>query len=205
MWLMKPRAFHNWETSQLFTVRKCPQSYVKGEGMDTNSMIDALQASGPHPELTEDLKLFGQFVGAWDVDVTNIAEDGTKQELKGEWYFGWALEGRAIMDVWTAPRRSLRGQEDPYEYGATMRFYDPTIQAWRSTWIGPVRHLVRAFIARQVADEIILEGSSTQGLRIRWIFSEITATSFHWRNVESSDDGATWTTVQEMAAQRAHE
>jgi hypothetical protein len=111
------------------------------------------------------------------------------QELKGEWHFGWALEGRAIMDVWITPRRSLRSQAEPYEYGATLRFFDPTIQAWRSTWIGPVRHLVRAFIARQVGDEIILEGSFAQGCRTRWIFSQITATSFQWRNMESSDAG----------------
>jgi len=63
---------------------------------------------------------------------------------------------------------------------------------------------VRAFIARQVEDEIILEGSFAPGSRTRWIFSQITATSFQWRHVESSDDGATWTIVQEMAAQRAH-
>ena len=106
------------------------------------------------------------------------------------------------MDVWIAPRRSLRGSEDPYEYGATLRFFDPTIQAWRSTWIGPVRHLVRPFIARQVEDEIILDGSFAPGSLTRWIFSQITATSFHWRNVESSDEGVTWTTVQKMVARR---
>ena len=146
--------------------------------------------------------LFGQFVGDWDVAVTNIASDGTMQELKGEWHFGWVLEGRAILDVWTAPCRSLRVQEEPYEYGATIRFFDPTISAWRSTWIGPVRHLVRPFIAQQVKDEIILEGSFEPDGQTRWIFSRITPTSFHWRNQESSDDGATWTTVQKMVAQR---
>ena len=172
--------------------------------MDTNSMIEALHACGPHPDLAEHLMLFGQFVGAWDVDVTNIAPDGTKQELKGEWHFGWALEGRAIMDVWITPRRSLSAQADPYEYGATLRFFDPTIQAWRSTWIGLVRHLVRAFIARQVEDGIILEGSFAPGCRTRWIFSQITATSFHWHNLGSSDDGSTWTIMQEMTAQRVH-
>ena len=56
--------------------------------MDTDSMLDALQARGPHPDLAEHLMLFGQFVGAWDVDVTNIAADGTKNEFKGEWHFG---------------------------------------------------------------------------------------------------------------------
>ena len=171
--------------------------------MQTDPMLAALQASGPHPNLASDLKLFGQFVGSWDVDVTNIAPDGTKTELKGEWHFSWVLEGRAIMDVWTAPRRSLRGSADPYEYGATLRLFDPAIQAWRSTWIGPVRHLVRAFIARQVGDEIVLEGSFADGELTRWIFSQITATSFHWRNIESRDEGATWTIVQEMDAQRA--
>ena len=167
------------------------------------SLYDALQASGPHPDLAEQLMLFGQFVGTWDVDVTNIAPDGTRRELKGERHFGWALDGRAILDVWTAPRRSLRQQEEPYEYGATLRFFDPTIQAWRSTWIGPVRHLVLPFIGRREQDEIILEGSFAPGSRTRWAFSHITASSFHWRNQESSDDGVTWKTVQKMVAHRA--
>jgi hypothetical protein len=171
--------------------------------MDTDSMIAALQASGPHPDLASELMLFGQFVGAWDVDVTNIGPDGTRKELKGEWHFGWVLEGRAMMDVWITPRRSLRNPTNSYEYGATLRFFDPAIQAWRSTWIGPMRHLVRPFIARQVGDEIILEGSFATDNLTRWIFSEITATSFHWRNMESGDDGATWTIVQEMNARRA--
>ena len=170
--------------------------------MDSDSMLEALRASGPHPDLAEQLQLFGQFVGAWDVDVTNIAPDGTRQTLKGEWHFGWVLDGRAVMDVWITPRRSLRGQADPYEYGASLRFFDPTIQAWRSTWIGPVRHLVRPFIAQQVGDEIFLEGSFEPGSQTRWFFTQISPTSFQWRNTESHDDGATWTTVQEMAAQR---
>jgi len=76
-------------------------------------------------------------------------------------------------------------------------------RAWRSTWIGPVRHLVRAFIAHQIEQEIILE-DTFEDRRIRWIFSQITATSFRWRNMESGDEGETWTTVQEMSTQRTH-
>jgi hypothetical protein len=172
--------------------------------MNVDSLLDVLGARGPHPDLAEQLMLFGQFVGAWDVDVTNIGPDGTRTELRGEWHFGWVLEGRAVMDVWITPRRSLRDQTNAYEYGATLRFFDPALQAWRSTWIGPMRHLVRPFIARQVGDEIILEGGFEPGNQVRWIFSQITPTSFRWRNMESSDDGVTWTIVQEMAAQRAH-
>ena len=171
--------------------------------MNTHSMINVLQANGPHPDLAEQLMLFGQFVGAWDVDITFIAPDGAKKEMKGEWHFGWALEGRAIVDVWIVPRRSLRSPSEHYEYGTTLRFFDPTIQAWRATWIGPEHHLVLPFIARQVGDEIILEGSFAEGELTRWIFSDVTATSFHWRAMESSDDGTTWTKVQEMVGRRA--
>lgn len=171
--------------------------------MIPDSMLAALQANGPHPEHAEELMLFGQFVGAWNVDISNISPDGTKRVIKGEWHFGWALEGRAVMDVWIAPRRSLRDIETPYEYGATVRFFDPGIQAWRSTWIGPANHIVRPFIARQVEDEIILEGSFSADNQTRWIFSHITPTSFHWRNIVSSDNSKTWITVQEMVAQRA--
>ena len=172
--------------------------------MNPDAMILALQADGPDPDLAPHLGLFGQFVGSWEVDVVNIAPDGSEKRMKGEWHFGWVLQGRAVMDVWIAPRRSLQGPGDPYEYGATLRFYDPSIQAWRSTWIGPVRHLVRPFIARQVGDEIVLEGSFAPNLTIRWIFSEVTADSFRWRNAESEDDGKTWRVVQRMAAARAH-
>jgi hypothetical protein len=107
------------------------------------------------------------------------------------------------MDVWTAPRRSLRGEAAPYEYGATLRFFDPAIQAWRSTWIGPVRHLVRPFVARQIGDEIVLEGRFAPGSLTRWIFSDIAATSFHWRNMEASAENGPWILIQEMHARRA--
>ena len=128
-------------------------------------MVDALGAPGPRPDLAERLMLFGQFVGSWDVDVENITADGQVTLLKAEWHFGWALEGRAVMDVWIAPPRSEPSETGRYEYGASLRYYDESIDAWRSTWIGPVRHLVRPFIARQVGSEIILEGSFEPGTR----------------------------------------
>jgi hypothetical protein len=170
--------------------------------MDSDAMILALQADGPDPHLERQLRLFGQFVGSWDVDVTNIDADGKLVELKAEWHFGWALQGRAIMDVWIAPRRSLQSAKEPYEYGATVRFYDTSIAAWRSTWIGPVRNLVRPFIAREVNDEIVLEGSFGSGSLTRWVFSDILATSFQWRNIESEDNGKTWKTIQRMSARK---
>ncbi len=172
--------------------------------MDANSMIEALQAGGPHPDLGDKSALFGQFVGAWDVNVTNIAPDGTTVELEGEWHFGWALEGRAIADVWIAPRRSLRNGSEAAGYGITVRCYDPSIEAWRITWTGPGRaetHVIR-LIGRPVGDEIVLEADLEGERRMRWVFSDITPMQFRWRSIDSGDGGASWHETQRMVARR---
>jgi hypothetical protein len=169
-----------------------------------SAMIEALQSDGPHPEFAAKLQLFGQFVGSWDVEIINYKSEGSQEVVLGEWHFGWALEGRAIQDVWISPKRSLRAKSKPAngDYGATLRFYDPKIDAWRSTWIGPVKGYVLPFIARQVDDEIVLESNFEPGKARKWIFSEITSESFKWRAVESDDGWITQEKVQEMSARR---
>lgn len=39
--------------------------------MSRPAMIEVLQSSEPCSELAEKLRLFGQFVGSWDVEVVN--------------------------------------------------------------------------------------------------------------------------------------
>jgi hypothetical protein len=165
------------------------------------SVNDVFLSDGPDPELAGELELFGQFVGSWDVTVTNHKPDGSSVTIPAEWHFAWALGGRAIQDVWIAPSREARNGSEG-EWGTTIRFYDRGIDAWRSTWLGPRHHVVMPFIARRVQDEIVLEGSFEDGVTTRWIFSDITPESFAWRSVESRDGGDTWTLDQEMKARR---
>lgn len=174
--------------------------------MNQQTMADALHAGEPLPELAEKLRLFGQLVGSWHVKVVNYKRDGTAQEVEAEWHFGWVLEGRAIQDVWIAPKRILRPLVPPEalgDYGTTLRFYDPKIDAWRSTWIGPVKGYVIPFIAREVEGEIVLEGRLESSVAMKWIFSEITKDSFRWRSMESTDDWTTERKVQEMFCTRS--
>ncbi len=176
------------------------------------AMLDALSAPGPAPHLARELAQFGRFVGSWDLDVVYYADDGSvRRRVAGEWHFGWALEGRAVVDVWTVPPRAERdaagtgaGAADaaPGEYGATLRFYDARLGAWRSTWHGPVHGIVWPFVAREVGDEMVLERTDEAGALVRWIFSNIEADRFRWRAVESADGGATWRVRQTMAAAR---
>jgi hypothetical protein len=169
--------------------------------MPTTAFLDAFAAPGPAPELADRLHLFGQFVGSWDLSVTTIGHDGVATNLPGEWHFGWALAGRAVADVWICPRRNAAGGS-PGEHGLSLRFYDPAIAAWRSTWMGPARGIVRAFVARPTDAGIVLEGRF-DGIDTRWSFSDITSTSFRWRNEESIDDGERWRLVQTFDAQRS--
>ncbi len=169
-----------------------------------SAAFEALAAHGPHPDHHDELMLFGQFVGSWDLDVTWYEAGSPVRREKGEWHFAWVLEGRAVQDIWIVPPRIERGSRtDLYEYGSSMRFYDPALGAWRSTWIGPMRGGVILFIARGIGDEIVLEGRDAEDERpMRWVFSEIAPDRFLWRNTVSADAGQTWTTQQDFTCRR---
>ncbi|MGA2680201.1 MAG: hypothetical protein ABSF44_00190 [Candidatus Bathyarchaeia archaeon] len=83
-------------------------------------------------------------------------------------------------------------------FGTTIRFYDPKIDAWRSTWLSPLKGLVQTFIAKKVNDEIVLELQTTESYPEKWIFSQITPQSFRWRSEETHDNGKTWLLTEEM-------
>jgi hypothetical protein len=158
--------------------------------------IKGLPADAPDPDLKEKLMLFGQFIGDWDIVAAHyIQSDGTEVKMKGEIHFGWILGGKAIQDVWIGYRE---GTEKMILFGTTIRFYDPKIDAWRSTWLSPIKNLVRTFIARKVKDEIVLEEKTTEGYPEKWIFSDITSTSFRWHSEETHDDGKSWLLTEEM-------
>jgi hypothetical protein len=164
--------------------------------------LEVVFADGPPPHLADKLQLFGQFVGSWELEVVYHGPTG-ERTLSAEWHFAWALNGHAVQDVWIAPHRRDRERgEAPVDWGTTIRFYDPRIDAWRSTWIGPVKGLVLPFIARPIGDEIVLEGSFEDDKLTHWVFSQITPSSFRWRAVESNDAGRNWSLVQEMSARR---
>lgn len=167
-------------------------------------MIEELHAAGPDSEHEDDLRLFGQFVGSWDLDCTEYAADGTAETRPGEWHFGWVLDGRAIQDVWVFPSRAYRQAtgEETVEHGVSLRFYDAAIDAWRSTWVGPVRGRVHTFIARAVGAEIHLDGDAEDGTPLRWAFSEITPDSFRWRNEIADGPEGAWRLQQEMRVRR---
>lgn len=166
------------------------------------SFMTALLAPGPHAQVPPEDQIFSPFLGGWDLAVSWFDKEGrVTKEMQGEWHFSWVLEGRAIQDVWVAPSRKFRTeQSELHEYGTSVRFFDPAIKAWRSTWIGPMHGLVRTFIARQVGDEVVLETLDGEMQRLRWSFSDITANTFNWRN--DIWDNARWRCQQKFVCKR---
>jgi len=92
----------------------------------------------------------------------------------------------------------------PIPEGTTVRFYDPKIDAWHSVWISPNQGVVKTFVARQLGDEIVLEGKNVDGHPMKWIFSNITTEAFRWRSEETQDNGKTWTLREEMQIRKRH-
>ncbi len=171
-----------------------------------NPFLEALGAEGAAADRAGKMDLYGRFVGSWDLDVAHIAEDGTRRERKGEWHFGWALEGRAIQDVWIVPPRGELRRTDATananSYGTTLRVYDPQLDAWLIQWIDPVTRTFLQMIGRARGADIEQLGTRPDGQLVRWSFSEITANSFLWRGEVSADLGATWRLNVEFTARR---
>ena len=109
----------------------------------------------------------------------------------------------SVQDVWIVPGRGRPGEGQPPSafHGSTIRFYDPTIDAWRSTWIEPVNARVRHFIGRPESDGIELISAEDQP-HLRWRFMDITPAAFRWTADASHDHGKTWLRVEEMHATR---
>jgi hypothetical protein len=168
--------------------------------------LDALGAAGPAADRAGKMDLYGRFIGSWDLDVMQISDAGAKRQRKGEWHFGWALEGRAIQDVWIVPPRGALRDGDAAanvnSYGTTLRVYDASIDAWRIQWTDPVTRSFLQMIGREEGRDIVQLGTRPDGHLLRWRFLQITPNAFLWRGEVSADHGANWRVNVEFTARR---
>jgi hypothetical protein len=172
----------------------------------TSAFLDALGADGPAADRAGKMDLYGRFVGSWDLDVRQCSDDGRERRRAGEWHFGWALEGRAVQDVWIVPPRGELRRGDAAakvnSYGTTLRVYDPDIDAWRIQWTDPVTRNFLQMIGRAEGDGIVQLGVRHDGQLLRWSFLAIKPDSFLWRGEVSAHTGAHWRTNTEFTAKR---
>lgn len=174
----------------------------------SSGLIGILHSDGPAADRADELSVYGQFIGDWDTDIVAYTPDGVRHHGQGEIHFGWILEGRAIQDVWTIPRRQNRvpgAAEMPVAgnwFGTTLRAYDPNLHAWRIYWVDPATNSYRQQIGRRQGADIVQEGTTETGALSRWSFTEITPRTFHWKAEASMDGGATWRRFVQVFALR---
>lgn len=164
-----------------------------------------LLADGPTSLYATEMEQFGRLAGHWDMQITYYPANGSPaRHITGEWEFGYALEGRAVIDVWQWPRRdeldnTVRSPDQ--ECGLCVRIWDPRLQLWRFTFHGTARGDVLHMYARQIGDEIVMERAAGGDL-IRWTFTDIRTETFRWKNERSTTGGRTWRLDQEVTAHR---
>jgi hypothetical protein len=169
-------------------------------GEQTDALASALHSARAYEPQADKLNLFGQFVGAWDLEWRGKNRAGQDLVVHGELHFGWILHGRAVQDVWRVPADPSSGRGMRGFYGTTIRFYDPEIDAWRSTWIDPLNGRVLRFIGQPVEGGIQLDCIDDEPER--WGFRDIAPDSFRWIGETSEDGGKTWFQYEEMLARR---
>ncbi len=174
-----------------------------GEKIDFRAV---LAARGRSPEIPESADAYGWLVGSWELDALHYwGVDVAARRIKGEAHFGWVLEGRAVQDVWIMPQRS-EGSPDLDRtmnmYGTTLRVWDPSIHAWRITWINPAGDHREQQIGRWSGKDVVQIGARSDGTPTRWRFTEITPDSFHWLGEALQPDGKTWRLEGEFRAKR---
>jgi len=159
----------------------------------SSSLIAALHADRPAADRVHKMSLYAWLIGRWETDAAVYGDDGMKHTGRGEIHAGWALEGRAIQDVWILPG---------FFYGTTLRIYDPGIDAWHILWSDPLKQLYRRQIGRARGSDIVQDGKDDTGSAVRWSFTEITPDSFRWLGERSPDGGANWHRQAEFFAHR---
>ena len=135
--------------------------------------FEALTSERKNIALPEEFNYFGKLIGSWKID---YIDNRNSCVMKGEWHFSWVLEGMAIQDVIILP---------DYEYGTTLRVYNPGTCAWDVAYCftGKIIRLE----ARKQDDRIVL--TNIEDKRKKWVFTKIEDQNFHWQDVTVKDDG----------------
>jgi len=153
------------------------------------AMINVLRSVDANPSIGDEAKTFDRFVGTWDADFTFYRADGSVFHKKGELLFGWVMDGHAIQDLWIGyPSENQKERT----IGTTIRFFDTALKQWRVVFVNPQFNYVVTAQGGREGDRIVLHGRDTDGLPIRWTFSEMKPDSFHWQGEKSHDGGKTW-------------
>lgn len=161
---------------------------------DAAKFFSALRSDGPAADRADKMGLYAWLIGDWAIDATVHKDDGTAHTGEGEIHAIWALDGRAIQDVWILPG---------FFYGTTLRIYDPALDAWHIHWHDPLKQYYPRQIGRARGRDIVQDGKTEDGALVRWSFTDIAPNSFRWLAERSLSQGRSWHVEAEFLMRRA--
>jgi catechol 2,3-dioxygenase-like lactoylglutathione lyase family enzyme len=176
------------------------------ERMDQR-FLEAVASQQPHPSLGVDAETYGRIVGSWRGEMQSRLPGHSSPPASLEIHCAWALEGRAVQDVWITPARDQRAKGvtaslPPLDwFGTTIRVFDPETKIWRATWLNAITGDRIDLEGVRQGDDIVQVGLR-QGRPIRWAFREIRPESFVWQGHILELDGVTWRLEIEIHARR---
>ncbi len=128
---------------------------------------------------------WGELIGSWDLDyVEGMGTKGEKR-LKGEWHFVRILEGMGIADVFICPARAAGRKRGQGECGVTVRMFNPSAGEWDVIYT--CAGSMTRFAGTKEEGRVVL--TNLQNKRNRWVFTDISADSFHWQNETDLKEG----------------
>jgi hypothetical protein len=151
---------------------------------------------------------FDFYTGIWDItnrrrsdflEETSFIEEATEwEEFPAVSRASRHFEGGANFDEIEFPTRGFGG--------LTLRLYDPERDEWSLYWVNSrTGKLTSPVVGRFVDGRGEFYGDDTvagRDVRVRFIWSGITATSAHWEQAFSVDGGKTWLTNWIMESTR---
>ena len=112
--------------------------------------FEALKSEKKSIAIPEELNYFKKLIGSWQID---YVDSNISHVIKGEWHFSWVLEGMAVQDVIVLPG---------FEYGTTLRVYNPDTHAWDVAYCYTGR--IMRFEARKKDGIIVLTRNSVENI-----------------------------------------
>ena len=116
---------------------------------------EALASSERNAAIPKEDDFFGMLIGSWYIDYVDNATGAVR---KGEWHFSRVLEGMAVQDVIVLPG---------FEYGTTLRIYNPDTRAWEIVYGYTGRNM--HFEARKQKNMIMLTNREDE--HRKWVFA----------------------------------
>ena len=148
---------------------------------------------------------FDFWFGRWHVDNERLVarlQDCLEWERFEAVSFAWPiLGGLGNMDDFVAP------EWKPGYTGMTLRLFNPATRQWSIYWMDSISGRLEPPVVGTFKNGVgTFFGTDTlrgQPIEVRFIWSEITATSARWEQAFSPDGGRTWETNWVMRMRRS--